>query len=286
MDDNQWSVLEKIHTLPQSIIPVNHRAESCFSAPIFTVPNEIFQMIFHFYSYLQEPKDLIMLTHVCRAWRSVALDYSEIWTGISLMHPQLMESFLIHSQNRPLNVTLEMNSPRPSDLDPSEVMQMDLTFLTQIGHHSKRIGSLYLEASSQTTVDFLSTIWTELPFLSAIELYPTDNGVEKTELNDIPLPSLQSICIFSIPIALPWRNCQNIVDFSICGICDECITIDDIVAVISASPRIETVRLEDLFYQTSAPSYLPSPQFTVLPALYILNLSRLPTWDLPPLAPD
>src|ERR1700735_4556180 len=105
---------------------------------------------------------------------------------------------------------------------------MDLAFLAQIVHHSKRIGSLYMYLKPQIILDFLSKVWTDLPLLSAIKLESTEYGINETKLDAIPLPSLRSICVGCIPIALPWQNCQNIIYFTIDGIPDKCITMEDI----------------------------------------------------------
>src|ERR1700735_3185908 len=102
---------------------------------------------------------------------------------------------------------------------------MDLAFLAQIVHHSKRIGSLYMYLKPQIILDFLSKVWTDLALLSTIELESTEYGINETKLDVIPLPSLQSIYISCIPIALPWRNCQNIIYFAIHEIPDKCITM-------------------------------------------------------------
>src|SRR5882672_8828345 len=105
MEGSKRKLFNEIHALPESTIP--HDEDKVGQLiPILTVPNEILQVIFDLYSNNKTAKDLLVLTRICRLWRSVALGCSEIWSNISpSMRPQLLDFFLEHSKNRPLNVT-------------------------------------------------------------------------------------------------------------------------------------------------------------------------------------
>lgn len=53
----------------------------------------------------------IRLTHVCRAWRDMALSTSTLWTHVALVSEEAMMEILRRSGEQPLTVTARMAPP-------------------------------------------------------------------------------------------------------------------------------------------------------------------------------
>lgn len=84
------------------------------SAPILNIPNEILAyilgMVDHAARSTKQLPDLVVMTHVTRHWRAVALDNASLWSSIyaSPFHPPLIiVAYLSRSQAAPLNITYE-----------------------------------------------------------------------------------------------------------------------------------------------------------------------------------
>jgi F-box-like len=49
---------------------------------------------------------LLAITHVCQAFRTVALDCSELWCNVSLAKPEILNHLLHYSKSRPLYISI------------------------------------------------------------------------------------------------------------------------------------------------------------------------------------
>ncbi|TFY65839.1 hypothetical protein EVG20_g5253 [Dentipellis fragilis] len=70
------------------------------------------------------PLDVYKLTHVCRHWKDVALQFPLLWTNIPLHKAKWASEFLRRSQGAPLSLSLETSS---TDLSPAVLATLSET---------------------------------------------------------------------------------------------------------------------------------------------------------------
>ncbi|KAF7299404.1 hypothetical protein MIND_00890200 [Mycena indigotica] len=98
------------------------------------LPPELICEIFRFAlpppNTLPHPRSApILLTHVCRQWRNIAVSFSALWKNIvaaEILHCyhkphllEMLETFLIRAENTPLSVSLVQSHPTPTTSSPS-----------------------------------------------------------------------------------------------------------------------------------------------------------------------
>ncbi|KAI0713477.1 hypothetical protein C8Q76DRAFT_583180, partial [Earliella scabrosa] len=62
------------------------------------IPTELLVRIFSVLAAQNHNEDLVHITHVCRAWRSIAVDNPHLWTHISITHPDKTDTFLARAK--------------------------------------------------------------------------------------------------------------------------------------------------------------------------------------------
>lgn len=85
-----------------------HASERDAPAPAHSLPDEVLVQIFvEVMAFVKEdPRPLILLTHVCSHWRSVALSTPSLWTSRFPPTPEGLRTFLRRSASAPLQMTL------------------------------------------------------------------------------------------------------------------------------------------------------------------------------------
>ncbi|KAH9857359.1 hypothetical protein C2E23DRAFT_807655 [Lenzites betulinus] len=125
---------------------------------------------------IRHPYGWIALTHVCRAWREIALNTPRLWSRIVLKRPEMATEALARSKKAPLSFLVQLTNPPESQVD----------VLEKVIQESERLVQLQISSQSRL-VYWLSSKW-ELaaPFLEDITI-----TTDLTQLgNDSDIPSL------------------------------------------------------------------------------------------------
>ncbi|KAI0654753.1 hypothetical protein C8Q70DRAFT_469945 [Cubamyces menziesii] len=97
--------LKALHTLHDEVVALRQLHNSV--APISRLPPEVFCNIFE---YLQDDggniADIINATHVCKQWRSIALDAAKLWTAFYINNIEVATTFLARSRNQAIKLFL------------------------------------------------------------------------------------------------------------------------------------------------------------------------------------
>ncbi|KDR73673.1 hypothetical protein GALMADRAFT_228118 [Galerina marginata CBS 339.88] len=103
-------------------------------APISRLPAELLCKIFHFSSQdtTRGPLHWIKVSHVCHAWRNIAINYPSLWTNLPLRNVRWMQEMLSRSKMASLTVDANFSSPYPSQRPPIEVVSSVLCHLSRI----------------------------------------------------------------------------------------------------------------------------------------------------------
>ncbi|TEB23217.1 hypothetical protein FA13DRAFT_1593662, partial [Coprinellus micaceus] len=90
--------LNAIRTLQNSLIPLNHLPPEILSYVFIRLAEEISE------DWNNKKKfSWLRVTHICRHWRVVALDYAPLWSCIChFVHPEITKLMLERSKNVPL----------------------------------------------------------------------------------------------------------------------------------------------------------------------------------------
>ena len=84
-------------------------------APVNRIPSEILALIPDSWDEYGDNKDrdLVALTHVCRAWREVFISRSTLWTDLDCVGEARTRVYLERSNSLPLNLSLRMEHSLP-----------------------------------------------------------------------------------------------------------------------------------------------------------------------------
>ncbi|TDL22617.1 hypothetical protein BD410DRAFT_788440 [Rickenella mellea] len=108
----QAAIDAELQCLTHSIITLkSRRNEFCF---INKLPPEIATNIFHRVRAGVSPRRWIMVTHVCRHWRRMALECPSLWGSVSLARTRRQElnAFMARAKSTPLIVDILMLKSR------------------------------------------------------------------------------------------------------------------------------------------------------------------------------
>lgn len=120
------------------------------STQIHRTPPELLAIIF---SYLVDSDaDLVGATHVCRKWRSVALDSSRLWTRIYVTNLEKAEAYILRSRRQLVDVYF-----MPS---PDHTIRKFSRMLRTL---ASRLRTLVVETLDTSTVSYLMSALGSLP---------------------------------------------------------------------------------------------------------------------------
>ncbi|TBU29070.1 hypothetical protein BD311DRAFT_777841 [Dichomitus squalens] len=189
--------------------------QNAFS-PVNRLPNELLGQVFY---YLKGPGgengDLIDATHVCRHWRAVATNDSNLWSSFALHSSLGVEECLARSRNLPISLSL-VKPPDPASAK----------LLEQATH---RVRNLYVAIPEARAIEvLLSTIRNTAPLLEELHVKhlhwsPLDEPQRKrgrpVRIGEPPLlyseradfPSLRSLVLHDVPpFFLPTASLEHL----------------------------------------------------------------------------
>jgi hypothetical protein len=182
-------------------------------APVNRIPSEILALIPDFWNkyYDGRDRDLVALTHVCRAWREVFISRSSLWTNLDCENKDQARVYLERSKSLPINLSLRLDDRLP--FPPSLLQDHPPRYwTTQIPVHRGTAGNLQ---------DIAGHLSRPAPLLEKLSIrgYYHDgshlNPVLTPALFNGDLSSLRSLRLESVRTKLPWRNMVNLTSLKL-----------------------------------------------------------------------
>ncbi|KDQ31498.1 hypothetical protein PLEOSDRAFT_1102462 [Pleurotus ostreatus PC15] len=156
------------------------------------LPPEILSTIFGIlhseitqYSY----QEWIVVTHVCRTWRNIALDDPSLWSDITVVPTNWIPEAFARSKAAPLTLGQGGFYDRGKTLD---------FIYKHVAEHPERIKRLYIHGEE----DFINTLTKPAPFLEHVDISP-DMEFPPDFLGGVA-PRLKSVSCQSLPLEATW----------------------------------------------------------------------------------
>ncbi|KAJ7162321.1 hypothetical protein C8R46DRAFT_1194020 [Mycena filopes] len=249
---------------------VVQEALDAISYPVLTLPFEITSQLFRSTLEPRDPKPSassalasqrasLLLGHICRLWRQIALATPELWRTIDLRvhHPTpriltarqaLARTFLSRAGSSPLVISLY------GDSDSCR------TILELMAPYSRTWASISLDSSKLKEMEVLHSVHHQLPALTSLKLVlgavvPGDGAFENM-FSDAPLLRNVHLSSFgSQPSALPWSQLTSLT-------LDSC-TGHHFVEILGWTPRLVHLivrRIYNRAFSHAMPLPLPNLQ--------------------------
>ena len=151
-------------------------------------------------------KNIIALTHVCRAWRQVFVSRSSLWADIDCMNANKTLVYLKRSRSFPINLSLS----RVRNLSPHD------HFIQTVPHVIGRIKSIYIQGTLEnlqgitTHLSHPAPTLEDMSIIGGREFGPEDVPILIPTLFGGDLSSLRKLCLEYVRTELPWRNMVNL----------------------------------------------------------------------------
>jgi hypothetical protein len=209
-------------------------------ASVNQVPPEILALIPDFWNkhYDGKDRDVIALTHVCRAWREVFISRSSLWTNLGCEDKDKTRLYLERSKSLPVNLSLWAGS----NLPPHH------PFFEVIPHSIGRLKSLSTRETLGRLEDITDHLSHPAPLLEELFIRGRHNPVLTSAFFNGDLSSLRELWLQSVCTDLPWRNMNNLTSFKL-GNMSGGVSIKQLLDFFEGAPRL---RIVDLFSATPA----------------------------------
>jgi hypothetical protein len=166
-------------------------------APVNRVPPEILALVPDFWDkrYRGIDRDVIALTHVCRAWRGVFISRSSLWTNLDCKNGDKTRVYLERSGSLPVNLSLNTEVPLSSYHPFSKI----------IPHTIGRLRSLTIKGTPKNLQDIANRLSRPAPLLEELSICsindygPHHNPVLTLALFNGDLSSLRKLHLQCVP---------------------------------------------------------------------------------------
>jgi hypothetical protein len=208
-------------------------------APINQIPSEILTLIPDFWDKHDDGKnrDLVALTHVCRAWREMFISRSTLWTGLDCVGKARTRVYLERSKSLPINISLQIQHPLPSSHPFFEIIPR------AIG----RLKTLSVRAAPPELQSITTHLSRPAPLLEKLSIrngyYHESHPILTPALFNGDLSSLRTLKLESVLTEFPWRNMVNLMSFELCFMSPGGITVKHLLDFFESAPRLRKVGL-------------------------------------------
>ena len=212
-------------------------------APVNRIPSEILALIPDFWNEYGDKKDrdLVALTHVCRAWRKMFISWSSLWTNLDCVGGARTLVYLERSKSLPINISLQTQRFLPSYRPCFEIIPL------AIG----RLKSLSVRAAPQELQYITPHLSRPAPLLENLSI---DGGYSyephptlTPALFNGDLSSLRSLDLKYVLTELPWKNMVNLTSFELCCASPGGVIVKQLLDFFESAPRLREV---GLYYTT------------------------------------
>ena len=185
--------------------------------------------------------DVIALTHVCQAWRSIFTSRSSLWTQFGCVDADKTRVYLERSKSSPIK--LELWRPEDQHLPPHDPL------LQIVPHATGRLTSLCINAAPGNLSDITAHLSSPAPLLESLmidggcEFGPERNPTLTTTLFNGNLSSLHTLHLQCVRTELPWRNMGNLTSFAPHHTQPGEISISCLLDFLESAPHLQDIRL-------------------------------------------
>ena len=210
-------------------------------APVNRIPPGILALVPDFWDkhYYSIDRDVITLTHVCRAWREVFISRSSLWTNLNCQDKNKTRIYLERSKSLPVNLSL----------GPGVCLSPHHPFLKIIPHVIGRLGSLTIEGTPKNLQYITDRLSHPAPLLEKLSIHgdydygPSRNPVLPLTLFNGDLSSLRELKLESVRTELRWRNMVNLTSIVLIHVSWGEDSVKQLLDFLENIPRLRTVGL-------------------------------------------
>ncbi|KAI0718235.1 hypothetical protein C8T65DRAFT_95865 [Cerioporus squamosus] len=254
--------------------------------PINKLPPELLALVFSMVpsslslpgyagpSSAKQTYELLPVTHVCRSWRSLALDMPSLWSTIPETATSCAATSIFRARAQQAPLVVYVDRGRPSAALRSALGQ------------SARIAELHLHDLREYTPAELATDllafpgrWLERAIVRRRVARPGANEVDATmvkgtvELFDGTAPKLKNLVLHDVPF-LPSNFFESLTHLSVSFVSSPVYwSLHDLFELLSQTPLLEDVRISGL------PTHLHPPDPPIMGSAHLPFLRRLEVGD-------
>ena len=215
-------------------------------------------------------KDVIALTHVCRAWRDVFTSRPCLWTHLDLddtnrTNEDKARVYLERSKSSPISLSLYRENPMfPSD-----------PFFRIIPHAVGRIRFLSIDGVPENLQDITAHLTSPTPLLEHFSitgdcLHLSRHPVLTSALFNGDLSSLRDLSLDYVRTELPWRNMVNLTSFVLAHMPPGEVSVRQLLDFFESAPHLREVDL----YSSTPTSGAQDGRLVSLTCLKRMQISR------------
>jgi len=207
-------------------------------APINKIPPEVFVLIPNFWNMYVRDRNIIALTHVCRAWREIFVSRPSLWTDFDCLDEEKTRIYLERSKSSPIDLSLTRNRD----------MTLCDPFFQIIPRATGRLRSLFVEGPSEDIRTITSHLSHPAPLLEHLSISctgrpPHRHPVITSTLFNGDLSPLRILRLVLVRTELPWRNMVNLTSFTLSDTPPGAVSVEQFLDFFESAPSLEEVEL-------------------------------------------
>ena len=209
-------------------------------APINQIPPEILTLVPDFWDkHDGRDKDVIVMTHVCRAWREVFVSRSSLWTNLECVDLDKTRVYFERSKDSPIDLSLVKD----------DVVSPGDSFFQIIPHAIGQLRSLTIDGTPKNLEHITARLSRPAPLLEELSVCafregsPHRHPALTSALFDGDLSSLRKLRLDYVRTELPWRNMINLTSFMLARAAPGERTVEQLLDFFENAPNLLKIDL-------------------------------------------
>lgn len=179
----------------------------------------------------------IQVSHVCRRWREIALEYPALWAILPPVHPEWLRLMIQRSAGVPISVDLGS-----WDVDLREYQPQ----LAEVLPQTSRLYQLALRDVGWLVMENLAFIGPRAPILKALSIDLTDHWASALPQHCLAqgAPRLQVLRLHNCSIQPTSKLLRELTELQLSFVPDQMnMTLDDVVTCLQHTPHLALLNL-------------------------------------------
>ena len=208
------------------------------AAPIHRIPPEILTLLPDFWDTQERDQDVIVLTHVCQAWRQLFTSRSSLWAVLDCTNADKTRVYLERSKSFSLNLSL----CRRDSLSPHD------PFFQITPHVIGRLKSLSVWGTPENMQDIASQLHRPAPILEYLSIIgdytfePERIPVLTSTIFGGDLSLLRKLYLQYVHTEFPWRNMVNLTSLRLSHTLP--VSTRQVLDFLGSAPHLRRVKLD------------------------------------------